>query len=530
MASTTSEPQPTGIQPTISLEAAVDLLVASLSCPLTTPSCANLMCVAARRISRAFHSRETSSPAQVKFSKSLPRLLRATISFITCKRTYKLHSDMVLRLASCRCTQNQSPEAVARIMRLHAEGPSVEDDPQAELLKKVHEVGYLREMVTHLIPLVKQSISSLTGHKFRSPVPGKDERDQPWPLSAEDLLPHGLPDSIEGLEMWSDARTGTSAIFGLVRELAMHHRPFALALLRPPEYTLAIDRPLEHLTAAMDFYDAHSASDPEVSRQPEFQLVLALVFQFFYVLRLPDPSNTFEPMLVAKVDEMAPVLERLSAILSSLLDNPSALRQEDEWNWSQMLLNIQALIYGRNGRVAPPEVRRQTDKLMQKMMDPVRDALSEMAEVRKGHCANMRCPRRADLDIVYSGRCANCNIMRYCGKECQKKAWNAPILPHKKVCNQIHEFKRSLSKETWAALWSDGGNVYWLMPRSLRTEDGKPVDAQLLKEINKSLVKFKAMCGVYDHGIAKGLADANLMALLKAEEADMDIRIMEMFP
>lgn len=376
MVSTTSEPQPTGIQPTISLEAAVDLLVASLSCPLTTPSCANRMCVAARRISRAFHSRETSSPAQVKFSKSLPRLLRATISFITCKRTYKMHGDMVLRLASCRCTQNRSPEAVARIMRLHASDmPSVEDDPQAELLKKVNEVGYLREMVTHLIPLIQQSISSLTGHKFRSPVPGKDERDQPWPLSAEDLLPHGLPDSIEGLEMWSDVRTGTSAIFGLVRVLAMHHRPFALALLRPPEYTLAIDRPLEHLTAAMDFYDAHSASDPEVSQRPNFLMVLVHVFQFFYIVTLPDPSNTFEPMLVAKVDEMAPVLERLSAILSSLLDSSSALSQEKEWNWSQMLLNIEALIYGRNGRVAPPEVRRQTDKLMQKMIDPVRDGI-----------------------------------------------------------------------------------------------------------------------------------------------------------
>ncbi|KAF6751417.1 hypothetical protein DFP72DRAFT_1047739 [Ephemerocybe angulata] len=395
---------------------------------------------------------------------------------------------MVIRLAHCRChnlTQGRGPEAVEQLKKLHGS----RRDHMSEENNVIRGIFAIRNTVDFLITLITVALSSLTTLKFRPQIAGVDDQDQPWPQSSEDLLPAGLPGSVQGLENWTREKGGTSKVFSLAKALSTHYRPFALALLQPPDYTFAISRPLVHLTAVMDFYQYHSKS----TSTPGFEDTASAVFDFFQVFFMQDPADTFDEMIRAKVDEMAPVFERLAAIISSF-PGRSGSGPAPQDQWSEILIGIQLFLSLGGKRTT---LDAGVAQLAQDMVDPVRDAVSGMAEARKGGCANLLCPKK--IGSVYAKLCSKCDLIRFCGPECQQMAWKSPPLPHKAICAKIYALRiLSLPRETWVALWKiQHDRVRSDELRSARTVNGNAVDMKLVTEIGKTLTAERAFKEFY---------------------------------
>ena len=74
-----------------------------------------------------------------------------------------------------------------------------------------------------------------------------------WPQGVHDLLPYGFEDSALGLDLWLREPEG-HLVYTVAIAFMNFHVPFKASLIRPPDYTFALARPLQHLTANIERY------------------------------------------------------------------------------------------------------------------------------------------------------------------------------------------------------------------------------------------------------------------------------------
>jgi hypothetical protein len=141
-----------------------------------------------------------------------------------------------------------------------------------------------------------------------------------WPASPKDLLPHGLHNSVDGLDLWA-AEPDRNAIYLLSWGLVNFYHPFAEAPIRPPGYTFALQRPLKILEATLDSYARRA---PAVYVY-DYHLEAAVrnIIRFWGMHVMHNPGGSFPNMMATEEDIALPTLTRLS----KFTDNVSA----DSW-------------------------------------------------------------------------------------------------------------------------------------------------------------------------------------------------------
>ncbi|KAF6743029.1 hypothetical protein DFP72DRAFT_151859 [Ephemerocybe angulata] len=482
------------IETIMSLEAAIDTLTTAMTSPLTTNICASRMNAASKRLQHAMFSLgpSASRTARLNFVNSIPQVLRAGMRFLTMKQSREAHVEMVARLVRCRCdelVQGKGPEAVMHMKRLHA--LDTNESPDVTILRNVVS---LRATVNVMIILIKSALSGLTKRTFQTRVPGKAKKDQPWPLSLDDLFPFGMRDSVHGLELWADWEDlNGSLIYELATALGEFYPPFTRALLQPPDYSLVIKKPLAHLTAAMNNYEK-TATHPDNWSALLFKEEIKNVFDYLQLFGMQDQPVTslFFDILGANVAEMTPVFKRLLDLIASICSSGGASMKEE---WSDTRFGIKFLLRVANKDFGPGDEFDSEEGLAEEVMQ---EALGEMARARKGGCANLRCPQKKDSANLRL--CSKCDLIRYCGPECQKEAWKSLLFPHKPLCSQVHAFKSAVPKETWMSLWngeSPSAEAFRSL-RSVRTAGGKATNAEYVSGIGKTLVEMREIKALYD--------------------------------
>ena len=73
--------------------------------------------------------------------------------------------------------------------------------------------------------------------------------------------------------------------------------------------------------------------------------------------------------------------------------------------------------------------------------------LSKYYKNAQAKCTRKPCPNRKSDDTVFP-RCSQCNMVKYCGNECQRKHWKTS---HKKWCVHLNELAPSNT---------EGGNIH----------------------------------------------------------------------
>ncbi|KAJ3504350.1 hypothetical protein NMY22_g17954 [Coprinellus aureogranulatus] len=201
------------------------------------------MRVAAERVSNALRSRTTDS-ARRQVIRAYPQVLRAGIKFLTRNQPGAAHDSMVRHLCDYRCVC--TAEESAKSVNLHEYTTREEDVRMPQLLHPNH---HLMQVVRTIVDCTTSLLSATTTGKFSNEQGSGD--NQPWPASADGLLPYGYADSVDGLDLWASEPNG-HIVYSVASCLAMFHAPFDRATFKPPSCTFALSMPLKHLDTAME--------------------------------------------------------------------------------------------------------------------------------------------------------------------------------------------------------------------------------------------------------------------------------------
>ncbi|KAJ3528525.1 hypothetical protein NMY22_g9374 [Coprinellus aureogranulatus] len=210
---------------TLSLADAAAYLAASLTDPLSSTSCHLRMRVAAERTPNVLRSRTTDS-ARRQVIRAYPQVLRAGIEFLTRNQPRAAHDSMVRHLCDCRVHRGRTSK-VSAPPRIYDEGRRCSD------AAALHPNHHLVQVVRTIVDCITSTLSATTIGKFSSEQGSGD--NQPWPASADDLLPNGCADSVDayGLDLWASEPNG-HIVYSVASCLAMFHAPFDRATFEPP--------------------------------------------------------------------------------------------------------------------------------------------------------------------------------------------------------------------------------------------------------------------------------------------------------
>lgn len=398
----------------MTLEENAEALAQIMDSPMEPIMCACMMFLSSIAIQHAIVTSPTI-PARIKLARSLPKLLRSGIKFLTKKRSREEFQALIHNLTqNCRC--DQDPDVKSLEERL----------AQMRVKPKTSDPMNLRKAIHTVVDCIQLALHGQTKHKFRRTDKNSEAgpldvlSSQPWPQDPEDLLPFGPVDSVDGLDLWAEG-PGGYYMYRLATSLALYYHPFQEAMVRPPDFTFAIVRASKHLTGVMDVYEADAPSSlsstsdallflggPSLSSRsrsrddPElFQWPISFIFDFFQILVNHDK---FAAMMRTHGKTISPVLERLSGILSKL--------PAEEWI-TDTRVGIEVLRGFANNDLKG--MSKRAKPLVDAIRDPIYDAFADMSMVRKGGCSNMTCPHAQDT--VHARLCGQCNLMRFCGEK-----------------------------------------------------------------------------------------------------------------
>ncbi|KAJ3504351.1 hypothetical protein NMY22_g17956 [Coprinellus aureogranulatus] len=423
----------------LSMDDAVTYLTASLTDPMSPNSCHLRMRCAASRIADAFKP-STANSAIRQVLKAYPQLVRAGIKFLTRKQSVEAHARMVKHLCQCRCQPEGSfqLEQMVRQAELHMYPKSQED---VKIPQPHHANHHLMLVVQVIANCIATTLALTTTGKFSNE---KGERgNQSWPASANDLLPYGCADSVEGLKLWASEPNGHS-IYGLAAKLSQFYPPFARATFKPPSYDFAMKNAFKHLDSAMTDY----ASDLS---NPIFEDIVRAIVVFLGVHLISSSTKQANIIAMTSYRQQAmPILARLWAIYAPL---PSS---------NVMRLNVALLFDIAKLKVNPQTNTFRPDLQYEQsnesallsgnfdLTDFYGDTCVLIVQSLQGGCSNVDCPSRGSS--VYARLCSKCHVVRYCDTQCQTEAWKHKKFPHKAICSKLHALKKQLGFKDWSQI------------------------------------------------------------------------------
>ncbi|KAJ2913521.1 hypothetical protein MD484_g6906, partial [Candolleomyces efflorescens] len=441
--------------------------------------CMTRLAAACKVLSHEWNTHVTAV-SKTRFAKSRPRLLRAAMEFMAYKESAFERTQIVKYLLHCTHGCKSCP-----MMPL-------EDPTDAESLNEAYHT-LLSVPIILVSQILVKALSELTRNKFRNPKPGVEPYHQPWPTSPEDLCPGGIPDTIKGISFWAEKSYSIGdpvpsvVMLDLAANLASFHRPFARECMRPP-YRLGLLQPLVQLHESVlmpSFPQIHIPKMSSLMYENEILPVASVIETLLFCDR-----EAFIEMMVNTKEEVLPIIGRLTTRLAEL---PASV-------WGSHIVMLKGLAAMAKATKDTPtgawiiptnvthEFNRAKAVVYNRAFD-IRSTFEVMVPVRKGGCWNIACPSTGESGMPKLRLCSQCDLLRYCGKKCQKEAWKHPEYPHKELCTQVRSFKEQLGPEVWASLWVPGFDVStFTLPPPVK----EAADPELAEDIGGNLALLMA--------------------------------------
>ncbi|RXW24380.1 hypothetical protein EST38_g1463 [Candolleomyces aberdarensis] len=386
-------------RPPPGLDEACKSLLSILREPLSSSGCSSQVRAALRRIDDACGP---SLATRTKFAKSQPQLLRAAIGFLTLKKSPVERAAIMQSLAQCHC-----PECLM-FMALEY----TEDAPDEAFVLNPKFMTLFIGTFTTLLSLV---LGDLTRGRFRNRKSDKPADAQPWPLGPDDLLPYGMKASVEAFSGWAGGNYGFEPhVLQFVGKVASFYLPFCQEVVRPP-YKLSAILPLQQLENAMKRY-----ADPSLGeiteRATEFESEVRLASNILQDIGLISQSNVF---FTVDSKRTLSVFKRLLEHLSRL-PIPREIFADMLPQFEDYVVIAQSHVDEDEGRI--PQLGELLSRITLPSEDDPQEGYNMMVIARRGGCWNISCI--ANSEGLRTPLCAQCDLIRYCSKKCQKEAWN----------------------------------------------------------------------------------------------------------
>ncbi|KAJ7146678.1 hypothetical protein C8R44DRAFT_724421 [Mycena epipterygia] len=339
-------------------------------------------------------------------------LLRVIMHFLLGPDTDEEFTALVQRLLSCRCFTAGTRH----------DGEVVPIDP----------LRCLDMIISHLSGFILLQLEELTRAKFRKRKPQRAAARQPWPNSVADI---GLGDrtttqAVTALLRWAAHPPLGHAIFALLGMLSRFWEPYAREVLQNYTVVHVIRR---QLVGSLAHY-VHPAP-------PHWDYFARVIFSCNTLMR---DLAAVDVDMASRYPHFVEELYDLGAPLIPLLvERGASMRPALEW-FSQMLDTKRIRFPGAlKAEIADPLLYN----------DDYFHARYQMLLIQRTHrCMNVDCQADADAASVVTRLCGRCRVVRYCGKQCQKDAWQAAKLPHQDLCKKIYHVRRQtgmLDDEEW---------------------------------------------------------------------------------
>ncbi|KAF6743040.1 hypothetical protein DFP72DRAFT_152118 [Ephemerocybe angulata] len=414
--------------PPISIEVAIDTIVKILEDPTGPLACGLKLNSAVQKLwvelaarlqvdidSQGVKNLETKAKRLVE---SYPEVIRATVKFVTKKRTPAEHTSMMDGLSVCRCDYS-NPLEYAKMHDSFHRG-------SRDLLPG--KWSFVYSAIGSLTGMMTLSLNGLTRGRYRKAKPGIPARNQAWPQDRDDLLPYGFADSVDGLDLWADHQYYGYLILNFAGAIVHCEPAFTGEIMsRGPNFTLGVHRQAQHLTTILDKYDIAMQFPARLQESNEawFSEPLTYIFGFTSSLKLGGVDRYKKMLVTGGKALLRPVLVRALVTLS--LPNTQS-RYMEQFSYVNSLL---AYINER-----PQDALWSVTTLQA----PINEYFYILRNACLGGCMNIGC-RTPDAEPK---KCANCEMIKYCGKKCQAEAWNHPTHPHKGLCRKIKSLKEQL--------------------------------------------------------------------------------------
>lgn len=395
---------------------AIATLTAAFQDPKNANVCATRMRAASETIDTVltFATHSSDAAAVTKVTRLCPELLRAGAKFATRKRSAAEHQALVKRLCTCRCDFTQPGMVDMHTIAIRR--------PQRQGDDTVPTVHFVLHALFSLGRMMSQVLSRLTQNKFYTKSNVNKAGQLLWPQDLTDLLPSGPEDAIDGLDLWVREVEGHIAL-SIPMAIARFYKPFTITLLRPSDYTFALVRPLQHLTAVTDRHDGSLSTQGDEDGEYFINGVWIILS---FMGSLDEEREAWRTMLAspsgnALLKSALPVLEKLSTTIPTIPIHEFPGRGAAHARVKTMIAYAMGYFNERGFLDCTLVAAGNLGELCAACTGPRSNvhkfwaSLSRIRDTRQGTCLNIDCPDVSQA--AYSKLCSQCKLVRFCGDQ-----------------------------------------------------------------------------------------------------------------
>jgi hypothetical protein len=400
------------------------------------------------------------------------------LAFLLLKRTDEQLDRLLMRLSECSCRKYD-----ANIRRFHKTGLEWEEVTMSRMHIEQGESGPVTPGRCSFIINIFCALSTILRTSGLTSV--AKGTMQHWPLHATDLIPYGADNFVESMLQWHRFVPDTM-IFqytGLVLHLCVTSLIPSLVKYRFSHVVVESCRQLVDLTMADFTKDLNGQGRNRLSMRFKFRVLdYSVYFRTILLLNSTTPPNCCaELMRGCETKAM-----QLCSLILYLSSNPKMPPHESSDVMNQFVWFAQLLfrffrmhLYPRPNIPVHPLVESLDSQVFLTPAvceDPKYTALMAIQTLRSDrHCSAYKCPNSFQSVGKNFQRCSRCQVVSYCGRECQTNAWKDQKYPHKQICSVLRSL---MSRGGGPAFFFGDGPEFWEMTHRVVYENWKKAGVQ----------------------------------------------------
>jgi hypothetical protein len=353
-----------------------------------------------------------------------------TVAFrwLTAPRTASERNDLLLSSASCKCPDaHQQEESHRRIMQRYRS--SGHHTPLAFLLHVLHIIiiaGWPRKE--------KKKFAS----KSEMCVIASGKRSE-WPNKIEQVLPWGPEDTTRGVLGWLVSGLGSyfpTYLLHVMDQYLDFTQPKTMGyLLRSDTFVRGLV--LGGLMQARTIFRTNDIFDKSLEDLNSFGSVLSLSTRLMYKVVTHRTNEAQRKALLWPYSRLLILMYDQLMVMSDEIESRFFLEPVMESSFAQLDFMGRLLLDDFPDMAVPSLlVFSPIQRFQQSDRQRLIHALQSVAQSYQ--CTSPEC-LNTDADVPALRICGQCRRVAYCSRQCQRRSWSHPVVPHRLICAKIRQ-------------------------------------------------------------------------------------------
>lgn len=416
-------------------------------------------------------------------SKYNPVLWNAIVKWLFVKRTNEQMGMFLTSLTECTCRLDQHAVDIQKYHQIGAQSPK-KFDSRVYNNRSDHEseekLMYIKPWRQFLFNLFASLLVPIQRSGSKTSAKGSSTS---WPNSSTDLIPYGADTLVESILQWYQF-VSDPLLFELTTSILKLCRELVIPSLAKYRFAMKVVDSMKELLVRM-VMDYCSGLDPKPMGYDIYVFPIQMADSVHYLVTALFTMSHDDYKEALFQDCEIKAMELCSLII--YMHYP--LLGWEHFPVSPRKVNLGALVSlgqelfrffhmhlpSRPSIPVHPFIKKLDESRFSR--NPVYIPQRHMAlEALRLFRIDMRCSNRGCSNSLHTAgkefqRCANCRVVSYCGRECQREAWKDQDYPHKRICPIL------------ASMVEKAGGMS-LFLSAIRGDRDNPAVRKTIKEVN----------------------------------------------